>query len=89
MAKREIPVGSPNSIARYIANTDFGENGFATFAYHEGMPHVVAAGTYMHCMAYMQPGYCIVDVKRVWIVWPTRDRFTGELAEAYPAPEST
>ncbi len=56
-------IGSPNSIARYCANTSFGGNEYAVFEYISGMPVVRAAGTKAHCEKFMKIGRHLINVR--------------------------
>jgi hypothetical protein len=55
-------IGAPNSIARYCANTSFGDHEYAVFEYVNGMPVVRAVGTQRHCEHYIGPGRMMVNV---------------------------
>ena len=59
----ESRIGAPNSIARYCANTQWGENEYAVMEYDEHyQPVCRAAGSKAHCAGYMKEGRYLVHV---------------------------
>lgn len=59
-------IGAPNSIARYAANTTWGNNEWAVFEYidGQGLPVVRAAGKKTHCQHYLANPNChLVDIR--------------------------
>ena len=58
-----ITIGAPNSIARYVSETYFGENEYGVFEYVGGMPVLRAAGSKEMCERHMQPDRYLVHVK--------------------------
>ena len=63
-SRYEKRIGAPGSIARYCANTSWGENEWAVMEYDEhNQPVCRAAGSKSHCEGYMKEGRFLIDVK--------------------------